>query len=171
MPWEKVLGAGAPSCAFSQDAARAGDFGKGFAVVAEEVRNLAMRSAEAARNTAGRIEESVKNAENGVALNQGVIKNLEEIDSQVSKVSVVMGEIAVASAQQSQGGEQVNSSVLEMTRRMQENLAASDGAGQPGQSQLYAAGSRERGAVLKPQAPEGRTMNSKTSPAHSGLCG
>src|SRR5204863_8178687 len=52
------------------EAARAGDAGKGFAVVAEEVRNLAMRSAEAAKNTANLIEESVKNVEGGVALNQ-----------------------------------------------------------------------------------------------------
>jgi hypothetical protein len=58
------------------EAARAGDSGKGFAVVAEEVRNLALRSAEAAKNTSSMIEESVRNAENGVAINQEVLNNL-----------------------------------------------------------------------------------------------
>ena len=61
------------------EAARAGDAGKGFAVVAEEVRNLAMRSAEAAKNTANLIEEAVKNSENGVAINSEVLKNFQEI--------------------------------------------------------------------------------------------
>src|SRR5207244_6281044 len=88
------------------EAARAGDAGKGFAVVAEEVRNLAMRSAEAAKNTANLIEESVKNVEGGVALNQEVLSNLQEINGQIEKVSEVVAEIAAASDQQSQGVEQ-----------------------------------------------------------------
>lgn len=90
------------------EAARAGDAGKGFAVVAEEVRNLAMRSADAAKNTATMIEESVHNAEGGVAINQEVLKNLAEINGQVNKVSEVMAEIAAASEQQTQGVEQVS---------------------------------------------------------------
>src|SRR5207244_3670763 len=88
------------------EAARAGDAGKGFAVVAEEVRNLAMRSAEAAKHTANLIEESVKNADGGVALNQEVLSNLQEINGQIEKVSEVVAEIAAASDQQSQGVEQ-----------------------------------------------------------------
>src|SRR6185295_18888337 len=63
------------------EAARAGEAGTGFAVVAEEVRNLAMRSAEAAKNTSAMIEESVSNARNGVALSQDVAKSLGEITS------------------------------------------------------------------------------------------
>jgi len=98
------------------EAARAGDAGKGFAVVAEEVRNLAMRSAEAAKNTANMIEESVKNAEGGVSINQEVLRNLTEINSQVNKVSAVMAEIAAASEQQSQGVEQVNTAVEQMNQ-------------------------------------------------------
>ena len=64
------------------EAARAGEAGKGFAVVAEEVRNLAMRSAEAAKNTANMIEESVKNSKNGVDIASEVGKVLEEIVQQ-----------------------------------------------------------------------------------------
>ncbi len=90
------------------EAARAGDAGKGFAVVAEEVRNLAMRSAEAAKNTASLIEGSVNNSESGVILNQEALKNLGEISGQVKKVGSVMADIAAASEQQTQGIDQVN---------------------------------------------------------------
>ncbi len=105
------------------EAARAGDAGKGFAVVAEEVRNLAMRSAEAAKNTANLIEESVKNAEGGVSINQEVLKQLVEINGQVNKVSEVMAEIAAASDQQSQGVTQVNTAVEQMNQVTQQTAA------------------------------------------------
>ncbi len=105
------------------EAARAGDAGKGFAVVAEEVRSLAMRSAEAAKTTANLIEESVKNSENGVAINQEVMKNLVEINEQVNKVSEVMSEIAASSDQQSQGVEQVNTAVEQVNRVTQQTAA------------------------------------------------
>ncbi len=105
------------------EAARAGDAGKGFAVVAEEVRNLAMRSAEAAKNTANMIEESVKNAEGGVSINQEVLNNLTEINTQVNKVSAVMAEIAAASDQQSQGVEQVNTAFEQMNQVTQQMAA------------------------------------------------
>ncbi|MEN6370455.1 MAG: methyl-accepting chemotaxis protein [Armatimonadota bacterium] len=108
------------------EAARAGDAGKGFAVVAEEVRNLAMRSAEAAKNTANLIEESVRNAEGGVTINTEVMRNLEEINEQVNKVSEVMSEIAAASDQQSQGIEQVNVAVNQMDQITQQNAANSE---------------------------------------------
>jgi methyl-accepting chemotaxis protein len=107
----------------SVEAARAGDAGKGFAVVAEEVRNLALRSAEAAKNTAGLIEQSVKNAEGGVAINQEVIKNLDEIRIQIRKVSEVMAEVAAASDQQSQGVEQINAAV-EQLNQVTQHVAA-----------------------------------------------
>jgi methyl-accepting chemotaxis protein len=105
------------------EAARAGDAGKGFAVVAEEVRNLAMRSAEAAKNTANLIEESVKNSESGVALNQEVLKNLNDINNQVKEVGAVMAEIAEASEQQTHGVEQVNSVINQMNVVTQEVAA------------------------------------------------
>jgi PAS domain S-box-containing protein len=105
------------------EAARAGDAGKGFAVVAEEVRNLAIRSAEAARNTAALIETSVKNAEGGVAINQAVLENLEAINSQVNKVNEVMSEIAAASDQQSQGIGQISTAVEQMNQVTQKVAA------------------------------------------------
>jgi methyl-accepting chemotaxis protein len=108
------------------EAARAGDAGKGFAVVAEEVRNLAMRSADAAKNTANLIEESVKNAEGGVDINQEVLRNLEEITQQVRKVSEVMGEIAAASDQQSRGIDQINVAVEQMNQLTQDTAASSE---------------------------------------------
>jgi methyl-accepting chemotaxis protein len=108
------------------EAARAGDAGKGFAVVAEEVRNLAMRSAEAAKNTANMIEESVKNADSGVILNQEVLKNLEEINAQVNKVREMTAEIAAASEQQSQGIEQVNTAADQMNQVTQQSAASAE---------------------------------------------
>ncbi|MFB3904559.1 MAG: methyl-accepting chemotaxis protein [Acidobacteriota bacterium] len=108
------------------EAARAGDAGKGFAVVAEEVRNLAMRSAEAAKNTANLIEESVKNAEGGVAINQEVLSNLDEINQQVRKVSEVMAEMAAASDQQSEGIDQITSAVEQMNLLTQQTAANSE---------------------------------------------
>ena len=108
------------------EAARAGDAGKGFAVVAEEVRNLAMRSAEAAKTTAQLIEEAVKNTEDGVNLNAEVSQNLVEINAQIEKVSVVMTEISAASEQQNQGVEQINVSVEQMNSVTQQTAANSE---------------------------------------------
>jgi PAS domain S-box-containing protein len=97
------------------EAARAGNAGKGFAVVAEEVRNLAIRSAEAAKNTAALIVEAVKNSEGGVLINQDVMRHLEEIDQQVQKVNIVVGDIAAASEQQSTGINLISTAVQQIS--------------------------------------------------------
>ena len=108
------------------EAARAGEAGKGFAVVAEEVRNLAMRSAEAAKNTAAMIEESVENVEQGVAFNAEVLRNLDEIATQVNKVGEVIAEVAAASEQQTQGVDQISTAVEELNGVTQQNAANSE---------------------------------------------
>jgi methyl-accepting chemotaxis protein len=105
------------------EAARAGDAGKGFAVVAEEVRNLAMRSASAAKDTASLIDESVKNSDGGVSFNQEVLRRLNEIDGQVKKVGTVMAEIASATEQQSMGVDQVTNVITQMTQVTQQVAA------------------------------------------------
>jgi methyl-accepting chemotaxis protein len=108
------------------EAARAGDAGKGFAVVAEEVRNLAMRSAEAAKNTANLIEGSVKNAEAGVVINQEVLSNLQEINQSVHKVSEVMAGITEGSDQQRDAINQVNRAVEQVNSVTQQVAANSE---------------------------------------------
>jgi methyl-accepting chemotaxis protein len=108
------------------EAARAGDAGKGFAVVAEEVRNLAMRSAEAAKNTASLIEESVSNADQGVVVSTEVGQNLADIETRVIKVAEVMEEVTAASAQQTQGIAQINAAVEQMNGVTQQVAANSE---------------------------------------------
>jgi methyl-accepting chemotaxis protein len=108
------------------EAARAGEAGKGFAVVAEEVRNLAMRSAEAAKNTANMIEESVKNADGGVKITEEVAKSLSQIVDRTGKVGDLIAEIAAASNEQAQGIEQVNTAVAQMNTVTQQNAANSE---------------------------------------------
>jgi methyl-accepting chemotaxis protein len=105
------------------EAARAGDAGRGFAVVAEEVRNLAMRSAEAAKNTASLIEDAVKNSKNGVNINAEVLKNFQDIVEKSNKVSQVVAEIAAASDQQDQGISQLNRAVEQLNQLTQQNAA------------------------------------------------
>ena len=105
------------------EAARAGDAGKGFAVVAEEVRNLAQRSAEAAKNTSSLIEQSQKNADNGVAVSQEVAGILTQIVESVGKLSQLIGEVSSASQEQAKGIEQIGTAVTEMDRLTQSNAA------------------------------------------------
>jgi methyl-accepting chemotaxis protein len=108
------------------EAARAGEAGKGFAVVAEEVRNLAMRSADAAKNTAGMIEESVKSAEEGVQITDDVAKFLRLTIERAEKVGEIIAEIAAANNEQAQGIEQVNTAVVQINSAIQQNAANSE---------------------------------------------
>jgi len=105
------------------EAARAGEAGRGFAVVAEEVRNLAQRSAQAAKNTADMIGESVKNADDGVKISRDVARSFEQITTSSRKVNDLIAEIAAASKEQAVGIKQVNDAVSQMDKVTQQNAA------------------------------------------------
>jgi methyl-accepting chemotaxis protein len=105
------------------EAARAGEQGRGFAVVASEVRNLAGRSATAAKEIKGLIEDSVRKVEDGSSLVTQSGRTLGEIVTSVKKVSDIVAEIAAASREQSSGIEQVNRAVVSMDELTQQNAA------------------------------------------------
>jgi methyl-accepting chemotaxis protein len=108
------------------EAARAGEAGKGFAVVAEEVRNLAQRSAQAARETAAMIEESTTRADRAVSICSDVDNTLRTIVSGTREVNELLSQIASASREQAQGIGQVNSGVAELDKVTQQNAGNSE---------------------------------------------
>ncbi len=122
------------------EAARAGEAGAGFAVVAEEVRNLAQRSASAARETTEKIEETIRRSENGALLNEKLGDSLgrvnqmsdqvqsvfENITARMQDLSHTIAQIALASQEQSVGISQINEAVLQMDTLTQSNAAASE---------------------------------------------
>ncbi len=105
------------------EAAHAGEAGKGFAVVAEEVKNLALRSAEAAKNTDELIESSLKNSEDGAKIVEEVTKSFEDIQTSFTKVNNIVKEISVSSDEQSEGIKQINTAVGELNKVTQANAA------------------------------------------------
>lgn len=105
------------------EAARAGEAGMGFAVVADEVRSLAQRSAQAAKETADKIEDSIKRSEYGVQISTKVAQSLEEIVAKARKVDELVAQIANASKEQSIGITQVNTSISQMDKVTQSNAA------------------------------------------------
>jgi len=105
------------------EAARAGEAGKGFAVVAEEVRSLAQRSAEAARDTSELIGQAVAHADNGVAIGREVVAVFERITDGARKVLDLVNEIAAAGAEQTQGVDQVNGAMAQMDQTAQSTAA------------------------------------------------
>ena len=110
------------------EAARAGDAGKGFAVVADEVRALAIRAAEAARQTAGLLEESQQYAEQGVSLTEEASTSLADIARRTAEVTNVMRDIAAAAEQQRDGVQQVNVAIGQMNEVTQSVAANAEEA-------------------------------------------
>ncbi|HIJ79077.1 MAG TPA: HAMP domain-containing protein [Deltaproteobacteria bacterium] len=108
------------------EAARAGRHGKGFAVVAEEVRNLAARSAKAAKETAELIEGSVAKTKNGTEIAEQTSQALAEIVTSVTKVTDLVGEIAASSNEQAQGIAQTNQALSQIDQVTQQNTASAE---------------------------------------------
>jgi len=105
------------------EAARAGEQGRGFAVVATEVRNLAQRSAAAAKEIKALIGDSVEKVGTGTKLVDAAGKTMEEIVTSVKRVTDIMSEITAASQEQSAGIEQVNQAITQMDEATQQNAA------------------------------------------------
>jgi methyl-accepting chemotaxis protein len=105
------------------EAARAGEHGRGFAVVAAEVRNLAQRSATAAKEIKGLINESVQRVTEGSELVHQSGKTLEEIVSSVKRVTDIIAEISAASQEQASGIDRVNKAIMQMDKTTQQNSA------------------------------------------------
>ena len=108
------------------EAARAGQHGKGFAVVAEEVRNLAAKSANAAKETTDMIEGSIRKVEAGTKLAAHTAEALEKIVDGVAQAAVLVNQIDVASSEQAIGLTQINQAVMQVSQVVQANSAVSE---------------------------------------------
>ncbi len=139
------------------EAARAGEQGRGFAVVASEVRNLAQRSASAAKEIKTLINDSVDKVDEGGRLVDHAGQTMSEVVESVRKVAEIMGEITLASEQQSEGIEQVNMAIGQMDEMTQQNAALVE------QAAAAAASMREQAQALLGQV--GRFTVADTSAA------
>jgi methyl-accepting chemotaxis protein len=158
------------------EAARAGEQGRGFAVVASEVRNLAQRSATAAKEIKGLIQDSVQKVEAGSELVNKSGETLNEIVGSVKRVTDIIAEIAAASQEQSTGIDQVNKAVTQMDQVTQSNAAQTEELSSTAQSlatqaeQLQGLVARfklDDGAAHTGAAPSTTALAPKASPVRS----
>ncbi|MDB5933967.1 MAG: Methyl-accepting chemotaxis protein [Massilia sp.] len=126
------------------EAARAGEQGRGFAVVASEVRNLAQRSAAAAKEIKALIDDSVEKVNAGTLLADKAGNTMNEVVTSVKRVTGIIGEIADASAEQTTGIEQVNQAIAAMDQATQQNAALVEEAAAAASSMREHAGSLNR---------------------------
>jgi len=149
------------------EAARAGEQGRGFAVVASEVRNLAGRSATAAKEIKTLINESVQKVSDGSDLVNRSGQTLEEIVSSVKRVTDIISEISAASQEQAAGIDQVNKAVVEMDRATQQNAALVEEAAASSQSMSDQAQKLQKQVAFfkldQPGNPSGGSLASSVS--------
>ena len=144
------------------EAARAGEQGRGFAVVASEVRSLAGRSATAAKEIKELIEASVDNVSQGCTLVEQAGRTMDEIVVSVRRVADIMGEISIASQDQTQGIEQINQAMTQMDLVTQSNAALVEEAAAAAQALEAQAQSLVRTTSVFRLEPQGLQL------AHSG---
>jgi methyl-accepting chemotaxis protein len=161
------------------EAARAGEQGRGFAVVAAEVRNLAQRSAAAAKEIKSLISNSVEKVDAGSQLVDEAGRTMTEIVTSVKHVADIMGEITAASEEQSSGIEQVNRAIAQMDEATQQNAALVEQAAAAAQSMQTQAGNLSlvvsvfkmnhgSARIARPAAPPPATNWAPPAKSHAG---